>query len=190
MSENKQAKKVNKKSEIETKKKSSVGEKETANKKIANKKKPSAKFSKLSFLKSGFSKINFSGIKGFFFKIKDFFVNVFNNLFVERKFFDKGKFFQKRKIIKDGVEIIDADALLRKAKQEQKDKLRMTTGKNPVWLIPTMCGLMILGLLWIVIFYLTASETSLGLPIPIGNWNLLIGLVFIMVGFGLTTMWK
>ncbi|MDR2748354.1 MAG: cell division protein CrgA [Bifidobacteriaceae bacterium] len=98
--------------------------------------------------------------------------------------------FSKNKTYKNGVEVIDADALLKKQKQDQKDKLRMSTGKNPRWLIPTMCGFMILGLLWIVVFYLTASETFLGYPIPIGNWNLLIGLVFIMIGFGLTTKWK
>jgi hypothetical protein len=101
-----------------------------------------------------------------------------------------GKLFKKEKTNSSGVEVIDADALLKKQKQEQHDKLRMSTGKNPRWLIPTMCAFMIVGLLWIVIFYLTASETSLGLPIPIGNWNLLIGLSLIMVGFGLTTKWK
>jgi len=54
-----------------------------------------------------------------------------------------------------------------------------------------MVGLMVLGLVWIVVFYITASTTSTGFPIPdIGNWNLLIGLGFIFVGFLLTTFWK
>lgn len=60
---------------------------------------------------------------------------------------------------------------------------------NPRWLAPVMLGLMILGLVWIVTFYLTSSD--LGLPIPqIGQWNLAIGFGLIIVGFGLTTRWK
>lgn len=60
---------------------------------------------------------------------------------------------------------------------------------NPRWLAPVMLGLMILGLVWIVTFYLTSSD--LGLPIPqIGQWNLAVGFGLIIVGFGLTTRWK
>jgi hypothetical protein len=60
---------------------------------------------------------------------------------------------------------------------------------NPQWFLPLMLGLMILGLAWIVIFYLTAG--SYRLPIPgIGNWNLAIGFAFILAGFALTTRWK
>ncbi|MEK8226748.1 cell division protein CrgA [Oerskovia sp. M15] len=52
-----------------------------------------------------------------------------------------------------------------------------------------MLTLMLLGLAWIVIFYLTSS--GLGLPIPaLDNWNLVIGFVLIIAGFVLTTRWK
>ncbi|KZM34208.1 cell division protein CrgA [Oerskovia enterophila] len=60
---------------------------------------------------------------------------------------------------------------------------------NPRWLVPTMLTLMLLGLAWIVIFYLTSG--GLGLPIPaLHNWNLVIGFVLIIAGFALTTRWK
>jgi len=60
---------------------------------------------------------------------------------------------------------------------------------NPRWLAPVMVGLMVLGLAWIVTFYLTSAE--LGLPIPqIGQWNLAVGFGLIIVGFGLTTRWR
>ncbi|MDR3128199.1 MAG: cell division protein CrgA [Bifidobacteriaceae bacterium] len=121
-------------------------------------------------------------LKNIIFGTKNKTINFFNNI--------KNKVLKSKPKNKDGVEIIDADTLLRKAKKDQKDKLKMTTGKNPRWLVPTMCGLMLIGLIWIVVFYLTVSDTSLGLPIPIGNWNLLIGLVLVMAGFSLTTKWK
>lgn len=60
---------------------------------------------------------------------------------------------------------------------------------NPRWLVPTMLTLMLAGLVWIVMYYLTSQ--NLGLPIPsLGNWNLLVGFVLIIAGFSLTTRWK
>jgi len=60
---------------------------------------------------------------------------------------------------------------------------------NPAWLLPVMLGLMILGLAWIVVYYLTAG--SYRLPIPgLGNWNLVIGFASILAGFALTTRWR
>jgi hypothetical protein len=60
---------------------------------------------------------------------------------------------------------------------------------NPRWLVPTMLGLMILGLVWIVTYYLTSSD--LGLPIPpLGTWNLAVGFALVIAGFGLTTRWR
>jgi hypothetical protein len=76
---------------------------------------------------------------------------------------------------------------LKKAIKEQKKINRL----NPVWLAPTFITLMIGGTLWLVVFYLTASATFSGYPIPdIGNWNLAIGLGMVMVGFGMTVFWK
>ncbi|MCB7135753.1 cell division protein CrgA [Cellulosimicrobium marinum] len=59
---------------------------------------------------------------------------------------------------------------------------------NPRWLVPTMLGLMLLGLAWIVTFYLSGSAQ---LPVPpLGAWNLAVGFAFIIAGFALTTRWK
>lgn len=58
---------------------------------------------------------------------------------------------------------------------------------NPVWFKPIMLGLMILGLLWVIIFYLS-NQT---LPIPgIAGWNLVIGFGIAFVGFLMTTRWR
>jgi hypothetical protein len=60
---------------------------------------------------------------------------------------------------------------------------------NPTWLVPTMLGLMVIGVLWIVIFYLTASIG--GYPVPALRYgNLAAGFGLIIVGFGLSTKWK
>jgi hypothetical protein len=50
-----------------------------------------------------------------------------------------------------------------------------------------MLTLMILGLAWIVVTYITQSKY----PVPgIGQWNLAVGFVLIITGFGLTTRWR
>ena len=60
-------------------------------------------------------------------------------------------------------------------------------GPSPRWLVPTMLTCLILGLLWIVAYYLAP-----GLPVmsTLGNWNMLIGFGLIMIGFGLSTKWR
>ncbi len=59
--------------------------------------------------------------------------------------------------------------------------------ESPKWLAPAMVAGFIIGLLWIVVFYVT--QTSY--PIPnIGSWNMLIGFGFIGIGFGLATRWR
>jgi hypothetical protein len=58
---------------------------------------------------------------------------------------------------------------------------------NPVWFKPLMLGFMILGLLWIVVFYVSQST----LPIPsLGAWNILIGFGIAFIGFLMTTRWR
>ena len=67
-----------------------------------------------------------------------------------------------------------------------------TSGKkqgNPAWLVPTMVTLLVVGVLWIVVFYLTSS--SIGIPIPgIGQWNIAIGFCLMLGGLGLATRWE
>jgi hypothetical protein len=54
-------------------------------------------------------------------------------------------------------------------------------------LAPAMVTAFILGLIWIVIFYVSATVY----PIPnIGAWNMVVGFGFIGVGFSLATRWR
>lgn len=58
---------------------------------------------------------------------------------------------------------------------------------NPRWYVPVMLGLMIAGLLWIVVFYLTAGEYPVA---AWANWNLGAGFGLIIAGFLMTTNWR
>lgn len=58
---------------------------------------------------------------------------------------------------------------------------------NPVWFKPIMFGLMLLGLAWILVYYISGT----GWPIPtIGAWNIAVGFGIMFVGFLMTTRWK
>jgi hypothetical protein len=58
---------------------------------------------------------------------------------------------------------------------------------NPVWFKPLMLGFMIVGLLWIVVFYVSQSQ----FPIPqLGAWNILVGFGIAFIGFLMTTRWR
>lgn len=57
---------------------------------------------------------------------------------------------------------------------------------NPVWYKPVMFGLMILGLLWIIVYYVSEAR----FPIPsIDSWNILVGFGLAIIGFLMTTRW-
>ena len=58
---------------------------------------------------------------------------------------------------------------------------------NPVWFLPVMVGFMLLGLAWVLVFYLSNGV----LPIPgIGAWNLGLGFGIALIGFLMTTRWR
>lgn len=58
---------------------------------------------------------------------------------------------------------------------------------NPVWFVPVMLGLMVLGLLWVVVFYISSQQY----PLPqLGRWNIGVGFGLMMLGFAMTTRWR
>jgi hypothetical protein len=60
---------------------------------------------------------------------------------------------------------------------------------SPRWLVPTMVGSLVLGLVWIALYYLT-SDNGPGLPIPaFGPGNLVIGFALFITGVVLATRW-
>ncbi len=58
---------------------------------------------------------------------------------------------------------------------------------NAVWFKPVMFGFMLLGLIWIIVFYVSGTQ----LPVPqLDSWNILIGFGIMFIGFLMTTRWR
>jgi Cell division protein CrgA len=58
---------------------------------------------------------------------------------------------------------------------------------SPQWVAPLMLGCFLVGIVWLVLFYVTGGN----LPIKaISNWNLLVGFGFIITGFVISTQWR
>ena len=58
---------------------------------------------------------------------------------------------------------------------------------NPSWFVPVMLGLMLIGLVWVVTFYITQEQYPVA---SWGRWNLGAGFAFILAGFAMTTRWR
>jgi hypothetical protein len=59
---------------------------------------------------------------------------------------------------------------------------------SPPWLAPTMLACLLIGLAWIAVFYITGGTVP-GMR-ALGDWNLVIGFGFIIIGVGLSTKWR
>lgn len=58
---------------------------------------------------------------------------------------------------------------------------------NPVWFKPVMFGFMLVGLVWILVFYISAGN----LPVAaFKEWNILVGFGIAFIGFLMTTRWR
>ena len=72
-------------------------------------------------------------------------------------------------------------------KTERPAKVAGEPGPNPVWFKPIMFGFMLIGLIWIIVFYVSNQAY----PVPaLGNWNILVGFGIMFVGFLMTTRWR
>lgn len=60
-----------------------------------------------------------------------------------------------------------------------------TSGRG--WVAPLMLAMFLIGLAWIVIFYVTSGD----MPVEsLRNWNIVVGFGFIAAGFVVSTQWK
>ncbi|MGV1034088.1 MAG: cell division protein CrgA [Microbacteriaceae bacterium] len=59
--------------------------------------------------------------------------------------------------------------------------------ENPVWFKPVMFGFMLLGLVWILVFYISAGNYPVQ---ALKEWNILVGFGIAFIGFLMTTRWR
>lgn len=58
---------------------------------------------------------------------------------------------------------------------------------TPTWYKVIMLGLLVVGLLWLIVYYLFQGAY----PVPgIGTWNIGVGLALMMAGLIMTTRWR
>ncbi|MDR1237640.1 MAG: cell division protein CrgA [Propionibacteriaceae bacterium] len=79
--------------------------------------------------------------------------------------------------------------------QAKKAKKAAAPGTGS-WVVPTFLTLLILGIVWLVVYYVTAS---LGIRVPVisvpesegglGGWNIIIGMALIAASFIVSTQW-
>jgi hypothetical protein len=80
----------------------------------------------------------------------------------------------------------------KKVKQERTVQAQVVQStpeptESPRWLAPVMLAAFMLGLAWIVVYYITQTKY----PVPnLGAWNMGIGFVFVGIGFSLATRWR
>lgn len=98
----------------------------------------------------------------------------------------------KDKDPKDGKAIKKAKSD-RRGQNNQTDDQSLSPGwtdgipLSPAWWAPVFIALLLIGLLWILVFYLSGTR----LPIPnIGKWNLGIGILIMLGGFMMTLKWR
>ncbi len=78
-------------------------------------------------------------------------------------------------------------ASARKQTKYQSGSSDTSVRPNPRWFLPTMLSIIILGMLWLIVFYLSGGE----FPVKVwGNWNLLAGFGIMVVGLAMSTRWR
>lgn len=67
-------------------------------------------------------------------------------------------------------------------------KLPASAKVSARWVAPTMVALLLIGLIWIVVYYIAAS--SVDFVSALGAWNIVIGFGFIFAGLMVATRWR
>ncbi len=62
------------------------------------------------------------------------------------------------------------------------------SGVSPRWVAPTMIALLVVGLAWVVLYYVASG--SIGFIDDLGAWNVAIGFAFMFSGLMVATRWK
>ncbi|MFI7742036.1 cell division protein CrgA [Kocuria rhizosphaericola] len=90
-----------------------------------------------------------------------------------------------------GSTAFDPEAAANAVAQELTERSRHGSpaahAPTPTWYKAIMLGLLVVGLLWLILYYLFQGAY----PVPgIGTWNIGVGLALMMAGLIMTTRWR
>ncbi|MFI7580501.1 cell division protein CrgA [Kocuria kalidii] len=90
-----------------------------------------------------------------------------------------------------GSTAFDPEATANAVAQELTERSRHGSPEapapTPTWYKVIMLGLLVVGLLWLIVYYLFQGAY----PVPgIGTWNIGVGLALMMAGLIMTTRWR
>ena len=66
--------------------------------------------------------------------------------------------------------------------------VKVKSGPSSVWFVVLFCGLMLIGLVWLLVFQLASN--SIPFLADLGPWNYAIAFAFIIPGLLLTMCWR
>jgi hypothetical protein len=73
------------------------------------------------------------------------------------------------------------------AEREAKRRAAAARADNPTWWAPVFVTLLLVGLAWIVVFYVSQGLWPI---VAFGYWNLVIGFGLLIAGFLMTMRWR
>ncbi|WP_288725645.1 cell division protein CrgA [uncultured Corynebacterium sp.] len=88
----------------------------------------------------------------------------------------------KAKITKDNLPVQSASTAT------SRTPVKINTGGTPVWYKVIMFGLLVLGLAWLIAFYVAGDQVPF--LAQLGPWNYLIGFSAIIAGLLMTMGWR
>jgi len=74
-----------------------------------------------------------------------------------------------------------------RTKTERPASVSGEPGPNAVWFKPIMFGFMLIGLIWIIVYYVSDQLYPIA---GLGPMNILIGFGIMFIGFLMTTRWR
>ncbi len=80
-----------------------------------------------------------------------------------------------------------AAAAKAEAEREARRRAAAATAPNPTWWAPVFVTLLLVGLAWIVVFYVSQGVWPIH---AFGYWNLIIGFGLLIAGFAMTMRWR
>lgn len=85
----------------------------------------------------------------------------------------------------------DKAAIKRKseaAAKQGENKAKLASLESPPWLAPLFIGVGLLGVSWLVVYYVASAYIPfMGV---LGGWNIVIGMGLMAAAFGIATQWK